>query len=35
MMFVAVDDPIPEAALARVTAADGIIEARVVELPPS
>ena len=33
-MFVSVDDPIPEAALARVAAVDGMLEARVVELPP-
>ncbi|HET7685616.1 MAG TPA: ACT domain-containing protein, partial [Candidatus Limnocylindria bacterium] len=34
MMFVAVDDPLPPATLARLAAADGIISARVVELPP-
>lgn len=34
MMFVAVDDALPDATLARVAAADGIISARVVELPP-
>ena len=34
MMFVAVDDPIPAAVLERLRAAGGIIEARVVELPP-
>ena len=34
MMFVSVDDPLDEAVLEGVRAADGIIEARVVELPP-
>jgi D-3-phosphoglycerate dehydrogenase len=34
-MFVAVDDPIPEATLERLRACDGIVDARVVELPPS
>ncbi len=33
MMFVAVDDPLGDDVLARVREADGIIEARVVELP--
>ncbi len=33
MMFVSVDDPLDEAVLGRIRDADGIIEARVVELP--
>jgi predicted amino acid-binding ACT domain protein len=33
MMFVSVDDPLDEAVLGRIRGADGIIEARVVELP--
>jgi D-3-phosphoglycerate dehydrogenase len=33
MMFVSVDDPVDDAVLARIRAADGIREARVVELP--
>jgi D-3-phosphoglycerate dehydrogenase len=33
-MFVSVDDPIPEATLQRVAAVDGMLDARVVELPP-
>ncbi|MEP6680111.1 MAG: phosphoglycerate dehydrogenase [Chloroflexota bacterium] len=33
-MFVSVDDPIPEATLQRVVAVDGMLDARVVELPP-
>ncbi len=32
-MFVSVDDPIPEATLQRVAAVDGMLDARVVELP--
>jgi D-3-phosphoglycerate dehydrogenase len=34
MMFVAVDDPLDASVLARARAVDGIIDARVVELPP-
>lgn len=34
MMFVAVDEPVDEAVLARVRSVDGILEARLVELPP-
>ncbi len=34
MMFVAVDDPVDAALLERIRAADGIVEASVVELPP-
>jgi D-3-phosphoglycerate dehydrogenase / 2-oxoglutarate reductase len=34
MMFVAVDDPLDASVLAGIRAADGIIDARVVELPP-
>ena len=34
MMFVSVDSTIPESVLERVGAADGMIETRVVELPP-
>jgi D-3-phosphoglycerate dehydrogenase / 2-oxoglutarate reductase len=34
MMFVAVDDPLEASVLERIRAADGIIDARVVELPP-
>ena len=34
MMFVAVDEPLAEAVLARARSVDGISEARVVELPP-
>ena len=33
MMFISVDDPVDEAVMARLRAADGIVEARVVELP--
>jgi L-serine deaminase len=33
MMFVSVDDPLDPGVLARVAAADGIVEARLVELP--
>jgi D-3-phosphoglycerate dehydrogenase len=33
MMFVSVDDPLDETVLGRIRGADGIIEARVVELP--
>jgi D-3-phosphoglycerate dehydrogenase / 2-oxoglutarate reductase len=33
-MFVSVDDPIPETTLERVAAVDGMLDARVVELPP-
>jgi hypothetical protein len=33
MMFVSVDDPVPLPILAEIRAADGINEARVVELP--
>ena len=33
MMFVLVDDPVDDEALARIRAADGMIEARVVALP--
>ena len=34
MMFVAVDQPIPVAIVGRAQAIDGIVDARVVELPP-
>ncbi len=34
MMFVSVDDPLDEALLGRIRDADGIVDARVVELPP-
>ena len=34
-MFVTVDEPIPEAVLERLRAVPGMIEARVVELPPA
>ena len=34
-MFVLVDDPIHADVLARIRSAEGMIEARVVELPPS
>ncbi len=34
MMFVAVDDLLDDAVLERVRSADGIIDARVIELPP-
>jgi D-3-phosphoglycerate dehydrogenase len=34
MMFVSVDDPIEAPVLERIRAADGIVEATVVELPP-
>ena len=33
MMFVSVDDPVPPAVLERICAADGIVDARMVELP--
>ena len=33
MMFVSVDDPLDEALLGRIRGADGIVDARVVELP--
>jgi D-3-phosphoglycerate dehydrogenase len=33
-MFVSVDDAVPDAVLARIRAADGIVDARIVELPP-
>jgi D-3-phosphoglycerate dehydrogenase len=33
MMFVSVDDPLDEAVLGRIRGSDGIIDARVVELP--
>jgi len=33
MMFISVDDPVDEAVLSRLRAADGIVEARVIELP--
>ena len=33
-MFVSVDDPIDGSLLERIRAADGIVEATVVELPP-
>ena len=33
-MFVSVDDSIPDTALERVAAVDGMLDARVVELPP-
>jgi D-3-phosphoglycerate dehydrogenase len=34
MMFVSVDDPVPDSVLERIRGADGIIDARIVELPP-
>ncbi len=34
MMFVSIDDGMPESVLERVRSADGIIDARLVELPP-
>ncbi|MFN2483553.1 MAG: phosphoglycerate dehydrogenase [Candidatus Limnocylindria bacterium] len=34
MMFVTLDEPVPAAVLARARSVDGILEARVVELPP-
>jgi D-3-phosphoglycerate dehydrogenase / 2-oxoglutarate reductase len=34
MMFVSVDDPVSDGVLDRIRAADGMIEARIVELPP-
>jgi len=33
MMFVSVDDPLDNGVLSRIRDVDGIIEARVVELP--
>ena len=33
MMFISVDDPVDEAVLHRLRTADGIVEARVIELP--
>ena len=33
-MFVSVDDPIEGSLLERIRAADGIVQATVVELPP-
>lgn len=33
-MFVSVDEPLPAAVLERIRGADGIIDARIVELPP-
>jgi len=35
MMFIAVDDPLEPSVLDRIRAADGVVEARVVELPAS
>jgi len=35
LMFVSVDEPIPDAILDRLRAVPGMIEARVVELPPA
>ena len=35
MMFIAVDDPVTDAVLARARSVDGVSEARVVTLPPS
>jgi D-3-phosphoglycerate dehydrogenase len=34
MMFVSVDDPVPTPVLERIRSADGIIDVRIVELPP-
>jgi predicted amino acid-binding ACT domain protein len=34
MMFVSVDDALPDSVLARVRASDGIISANLVSLPP-
>ena len=34
MMFVAVDDPLDASVLGRIREANGIVDARVVELPP-
>ena len=34
MMFVSVDDAVPEDVLLRIRAADGIVDARIIELPP-
>jgi D-3-phosphoglycerate dehydrogenase len=33
MMFISVDDPVDEAVLSRLRSADGIVEAKVIELP--
>jgi hypothetical protein len=33
-MFVSIDDALPSSVLERVRAADGIISAQLVELPP-
>ena len=33
-MFVSVDDPVPRSVLGRIRGTDGIIDARIVELPP-
>jgi D-3-phosphoglycerate dehydrogenase len=33
MMFISIDDPVDEGVMSRLRAADGIVEARVVELP--
>jgi predicted regulator of amino acid metabolism with ACT domain len=32
-MFISVDDPVPHAVLERIGGTDGIIDARIVELP--
>jgi hypothetical protein len=33
MMFVSVDQPVPDAVLARIGSSEGMLEARLVELP--
>jgi D-3-phosphoglycerate dehydrogenase len=35
MMFISVDDPVDDAVMSRLSAADGIVDARVIDLPGS